>query len=34
MKLLELQNDDKTAIKLRSKGLPEGWENIEQVLHY
>ncbi len=21
-------------MKLRSKGLPEGWEDIEQVLHY
>ncbi len=34
MRLLELQNDDKEAMKLRSEGLSEGWEDIEQVLHY
>ncbi len=34
MKLSELQDDDKQAIKLRSEGLPEGWKDIEQVLHY
>ncbi len=34
MGLPELQNDDKEAIKLRSEGPPEGWEDIEQVLHY
>ncbi len=34
MRLPELQKDDKEAMKLRSKGLPEGWEDIEQVLHY
>ncbi len=34
MRLPELQNDDKEAMKLRSEGLPEGWEDIEQVLHY
>ncbi len=34
MRLLELQDNDKKAMKLRSEGLPEGWENIEQVLHY
>ncbi len=34
MRLFELQNDDKKAMKLRSEGLPEGWEDIEQVLHY
>ncbi len=34
MRLPELQDDDKEAMKLRSEGLPEGWENIEQVLHY
>ncbi len=34
MRLLELQDDDKKAKKLRSEGLPEGWEDIEQVLHY
>ncbi len=34
MKLPELQDDDKKAMKLRSEGLPEGWEDIEQVFHY
>ncbi len=34
MTLPELQDDDKEAMKLRSKGLPKGWEDIEQVLHY
>ncbi len=34
MRLPELQDDDKEAMKLRSEGLLEGWENIEQVLHY
>ncbi len=34
MRLLELQDDDKEAMKLRSKGVLEGWENIEQVFHY
>ncbi len=34
MRLPELQDDDKKAIKLRSEGLSEGWENIEQVLNY
>ncbi len=34
MSLPELQDDDKEAMKLRSEGLPEGWEDIEQVLHY
>ncbi len=34
MRLSELQEDDKEAMKLRSEGLPEGWEDIEQVLHY
>ncbi len=35
MKLPELQDDDKEAKKLRSEQvLPEGWENIEQVLYY
>ncbi len=33
-RLLELQDDDKKAMKLRSEGLAEGWEDIEQVLHY
>ncbi len=34
MRLPKLQDEDKEAIKLRSEGLPEGWEDIEQVLHY
>ncbi len=34
MRLPKLQDEDKEAMKLRSKGLPEGWEDIEQVLHY
>ncbi len=36
MRLPELQNDEKEAKKLRSEQviLPEGWEDIEQVLHY
>ncbi len=34
MRLSELQDDDKNAKKLSSEGLPEGWENIEQVLYY
>ncbi len=34
IRLPELQDDDKEAMKLRSEGLPEGWEDIEQVLHY
>ncbi len=34
MRLPQLQDDDKEAMKVRSKGLPEGWEDIEQVLHY
>ncbi len=34
MRLPELQDDDKEAMQLRSEGLLEGWEDIEQVLHY
>ncbi len=34
MRLPQLQDDDKEAMKLRSKRLPEGWEDIKQVLHY
>ncbi len=34
MRLPELQDDDKEAMKLRSEGLPEGWEDIKQMLHY
>lgn len=33
-RLSELQNDDKDAKKLRSEGLPEGWENFEEVFYY
>ena len=35
MRLPELQNNDKEAKELRSEQvLLEGWEDIEQVLHY
>ncbi len=34
MRLPELQDDNKEAMKLRSEGLSEGWEDIEQVLFY
>ncbi len=34
MRLLELQDDDKEAIKLRSKRLSEGWKDIKPVFHY
>ena len=35
MKLPELQDDNKEAKKLRLEQiLPEGWENIKQMLHY
>ncbi len=34
VRLPELQDDDKEAMKLRSEGLSEGWEDIKQVLHY
>ena len=34
MKLLELQDNDKKTKKLRSKGLSEGLENINQILYY
>ncbi len=34
MKLPELQDDDKEAKKMRSKGLSEDWKDIEQVLYY
>ncbi len=34
MRLPELQDDNKEAIKLRSEGLLESWEDIEQVLYY
>ncbi len=34
MRLFQLQDDDKDAMKLKSEGLPEGWEEIEQVFYY
>ncbi len=34
MRLPELKDEDKEAMKLRSEGVLEGWEDIEQVLHY
>ncbi len=34
MRISELQDDDKEAMKLRSEELPEAWEDIKQVLHY
>ncbi len=34
MRLSEPQDEDKEVMKLRSEGLPEGWEDIVQVLHY
>ncbi len=34
MRLPELQDDDKEAMKLRLEGLSESWENIKPVLHY
>ncbi len=34
MRLPELQDDDKKAKKLKSEGLPEVLEDIEQTLHY
>ncbi len=34
MRLPKLRDDDKEAMKLKSEGLLEGWEVIEQVLYY
>ncbi len=34
IKLLELQDDDKEAMKWRLEGLLKGWEDIKQVLYY
>ena len=34
MRFLKLHNNDKKAKKLRSKGLSEGWKNIEEVFYY
>ena len=34
LRLPDLQGNDNQASKLRAADLPEGWENIEGVLHY
>ncbi len=34
MRLPELHDDDKEAMKLRLKGLLEGWKDIEQMFYY
>lgn len=34
MRLVKLQDDNQEAKKLRSKGLPESWEDIEEVFYY
>ncbi len=34
IRLPELQDDDKEAMKLRLEGLPKSWEDIEQLLYY
>ncbi len=34
IRLPELQDDDKEAMKLRSEGLSESWQDIKQVFHY
>ncbi len=34
MRLPELQDNDKEAMKLKSEELPEDWEDIEQILYY
>lgn len=34
IRLFNLQDDDKVVKKLRSKKLPKGWEDIEEVLYY
>ncbi len=34
IKVSDLQDVDKEVMKLRLEGLSEGWEDIEQVLHY
>ncbi len=34
IRLLKLQDDDKQAKNLKSEGLPEGWEDIKELLHY
>ncbi len=34
IRVSELQDNNKEAIKLRLKGLSEGWEDIKQMLHY
>lgn len=34
IRLSELCNEDKKAKKLKTKGLPESWENFDKILHY
>lgn len=34
IRLPELQNENKKTKKLGAKRLPEGWKDIEEVLHY
>ena len=34
IRLFELQDDNKKAKKIRSKGLLEDWKDIEQVFHF
>ena len=34
MRLLEPQNDNKEAKKLRSEQLSESWDDIKQILHF
>lgn len=34
MRLFELQDNNKEANKLRSKGLLEGWKKTKEMLHY
>ncbi len=34
MRLLKLQDNDKKVRKLRVEELLEGWEEIEEMLHY
>ena len=34
LRLLDLQSNDDQAKKLRATDLPEGWEDIKEVLQY
>lgn len=34
IRLTKLQDNNKKARKLRSKKLSQGWEDIEEILHY